>query len=36
MIMKDNKCSDCTNDKGCINCEGGDMYESVKSIKKEE
>lgn len=25
-------CSDCTNDKGCINCEGGNMHE----VKKKE
>ena len=23
--VEDNKCSDCTNSKGCINCEGGNM-----------
>lgn len=28
--MKDNKCSDCTNDKGCINCEDGSMYEKTR------
>lgn len=32
MIMKDNKCSDCTNDKGCVNCEDGNMHE----VKKKE
>lgn len=31
MIMED-KCKDCTNDKGCINCEGGNMHE----VKKKE
>ncbi len=27
-------CSNCTNDKGCINCEDGSMYESVKNLWK--
>lgn len=30
--MEDNKCSDCTNDKGCVNCEDGNMHE----VKKKE
>lgn len=29
--VEDNKCSDCINDKGCINCENGNMYEKVNS-----
>lgn len=30
--MTDNKCSDCTNSKGCTNCEDGNMHE----VKKKE
>ena len=34
VIMEDNKCKDCINDKGCINCEDGNMHE-VKKKKPE-